>query len=181
MEDHCRMKLPVIDGKEILLRPITDSDTANVVKWRNNPKVRENFIFRDLFTPESNRKWMQTKVDTGQVVQYIIEIKGEKPIGSVYYRDISKINNSAEFGIFIGDDAEWGKGYGTEAARLFISLGFRELHLHRIFLRALESNHRAIRSYKDVGFVQEGVFHDMVLLDGKYQNIVFMAVINNEQ
>jgi hypothetical protein len=31
------------------------------------------------------------------------------------------------------------------------------------------------RSYEKAGFVQEGVFRDMELLDGAYRDVVFMA------
>ena len=37
-------------------------------------------------------------------------------------------------------------------------------------------NHTAARrSYEKVGFVQEGIFRDMELLDGAYRDVVFMA------
>ena len=29
--------------------------------------------------------------------------------------------------------------------------------------------------YEKAGFVQEGIFHDMVMLDGQYRDVVFMA------
>ena len=49
------------------------------------------------------------------------------------------------------------------------------LHLHRISLRVLAENAAARRSYEKAGFVQEGVFRDMELLDGAYRDVVFMA------
>lgn len=63
----------------------------------------------------------------------------------------------------------------TETARLFTDFGFAGLHLHRISLRVLAENAAARRSYEKAGFVQEGVFRDMELLDGAYRDVVFMA------
>ena len=155
---------------------ITDADTDLIVKWRNTPSVVQNFIFRQTFTPEMHRSWLATKVATGQVVQYIILDNADgKPVGSVYYRDIDNHNRSAEYGIFIGEESARGKGLGTEAARLFTDFGFAGLHLHRISLRVLAENAAARRSYEKAGFVQEGVFRDMELLDGAYRDVVFMA------
>lgn len=169
-------KLPVLDGEKVRLRPITDADTDLIVKWRNTPSVVQNFIFRQTFTPEMHRSWLATKVATGQVVQYIIIDKADdKPVGSVYYRDISAHNRSAEYGIFIGEESARGKGLGTETARLFTAFGFETLHLHRISLRVLADNMPARRSYEKAGFMQEGIFHDMELLDGEYRDVVFMA------
>lgn len=168
--------LPVLEGAAVRLRPIADADTDLIVKWRNTPSVVRNFIFRQTFTPEMHRSWLAAKVATGQVVQYIIIDKADdKPVGSVYYRDIDGHNRSAEYGIFIGEESARGKGLGTETAKLFTDFGFAELQLHRISLRVLAENTAARRSYEKAGFVQEGIFRDMELLDGQYRDVVFMA------
>jgi UDP-4-amino-4,6-dideoxy-N-acetyl-beta-L-altrosamine N-acetyltransferase len=172
--------LPVIDGEKIRLRPITDLDTALIVKWRNNPEVRRFFIFQERFTSEMHRQWLKTKVNTGEVIQYIIEEqKTNCAIGSVYFRDINQNFSSAEYGVFIGEDSARSHGYGTEATKLFIDFGLNSLALHRISLRAFKENQKAIHSYKKAGFVKEGVFRDMVKLDGEYHDIVFMAIVKN--
>ena len=168
--------LPVLEGAAVRLRPIADADTDLIVKWRHTPSVVQNFIFRRTFTPEMHRSWLAAKVATGQVVQYIIIDKADaKPVGSVYYRDIDGHNRSAEYGIFIGEESARGKGLGTETAKLFTDFGFAELQLHRISLRVLAENTAARRSYEKAGFVQEGIFRDMELLDGQYRDVVFMA------
>ena len=81
--------LPRITGERVTLRPITEADTDLIVRWRNTPSVMRNFIFREPFTPEMHRNWLTTKVATGRVVQYMIEVKATgRPVGSVYFRDI---------------------------------------------------------------------------------------------
>lgn len=169
-------ELPRIVGERVELRPITDADTDRIVAWRNNPSVMRNFIFRQKFTPEMHRNWLKTRVASGQVVQYIIQDRADGcPVGSVYYRDIDPVNHSAEYGVFIGEERARGKGFGTETARLFTDFGFETLGLHRISLRLLAENLPARRSYEKAGFAEEGIFRDMVLLDGRYRDVVFMA------
>ena len=165
-----------LTGESVNLRPITAADTDLIVTWRNDPDVKKNFIYQGVFTHESHMHWMNTKVAAGEVVQYIIEHNG-KPIGSVYFRDICKKNSSAEYGIFIGDGDVRGKGYGTEATRLFVDYGLNQLQLHRIFLRVFADNENAIRCYEKAGFFKEDLFHDMECVNGVYRDIVFMAVI----
>lgn len=172
--------MPILEGESVRLRAITEQDTNNIVRWRNNPLVAKNFIYRSSFTYEGHMHWLETKVKTGNVIQYIIEQKRTgHDVGSVYLRDIDYVNNSAEYGIFIGEDAARGRGIGTESTRLFLRLALGQIGLHRVFLRVFASNTVAISSYKKVGFVTEGVFRDMVYLDGKYHDIQFMAVIQN--
>lgn len=173
--------LPFINGEKVSLRPITREDTGLIVAWRNRPSVYQHFIFRQPFTPELHENWLRTKVDTGKVIQYIImDRESRQPIGSVYYRDVDPENESAEYGIFIGEEEFLGRGRGTEAARLFTRFGLDVLKLHRISLRVLGGNDIARRSYEKAGFVTEGVCRDMVKLDGKYRDVIFMALLGKE-
>lgn len=168
----------IIYGKKIILRPIKAEDTPLIVKWRNNPEVRKNFIFRETFTEEMHNNWLNTKVASGEVVQYIIiDRDTEVPVGSVYFRDVDMKNRSAEYGMFIGEDSARGKGMGSEAESLFTSFGFEKMGLHRIFSRFFSDNIRSEKSCERAGFVREGVFRDMVYLDGEYRDVTFMAKI----
>lgn len=170
----------VIYGEKVMLRPITMEDTPLIVRWRNTEAVRKNFIFRERFTEEMHNNWMRTKVASGEVVQYIIiDRDADKPVGSVYFRDIDMKNRSAEYGIFIGEESARGKGLGSETASIFTRFGFETLGLHRISLRVIAGNNQAEKSYENAGFAREGVFRDMVYLDGEYRDVVFMAMINN--
>lgn len=173
--------LPVINGEKVSLRPITREDTDRIVAWRSNPEVMKNFIFRKPFTRQLHENWLAARVDTGEVIQYIILDKAlDKPVGSVYFRDVDPENESAEYGIFIGEEDYLGRGFGTETARLFTRFGLDVLRLHRISLRVLGGNDIARRSYEKAGFVTEGMFRDMVKLDGEYRAVIFMAMFNEE-
>lgn len=176
------MDIVQIIGEKVILRPITMEDTDQVVFWRNQPAVQENFIFRQEMTPQMHRSWMETKVATGEVVQHVILVKQTgQPIGSVYFRDIDPQHESAEFGIFIGVDTGRGKGYGQEALRLFVKYGFEVLKLHRISLRVLAHNAPALHIYEHAGFRQEGYFRDMVKIDGQYHDVIFMAALAGDK
>ncbi len=182
MENECWKNQPVIMGEKVRLRPIEMEDTDRIVHWRNTPSVRQNFIFRQPFTREMHNGWMKNKVATGQVIQYIIETAGDqRPIGSVYLRDIDWENSCAEYGIFIGEEEARGHGIGTETACLFVKYGFETLGLHRIYLRLLKGNEPAYHAYQKAGFVQEGLFQDMVRLEGEYCDVIFMAVLRTEE
>ena len=166
-------------GQKIRLRLMRAEDTEAIVRWRNNPRVQKNFIYQKPFTKEGHENWIKTMVDTGKVVQFIIEdLTDGRPVGSVYFRDVDREYEKAEYGIFIGEDDAVGKGFGSEAAKLAVAYGFEELKLHKIFLRALADNGGAIRSYEKAGFVREGYFQDEVKIGGQFRDVVFMAILN---
>lgn len=163
----------------IYLRPMTYEDTDRIVAWRNSDAVRKNFIYQALFTRESHENWIHNKVETGEVVQMIIcDLETDKPLGSVYIRDIDHHHNKAEYGIFIGESDARGRGVGTAAAKLMLQYCFEEAGLHRIYLRVFADNTQAIRSYEKAGFVREGLLKHDVCIDGQYRDIIWMAVTN---
>ena len=173
---------PTLWGGCIDLKPLELADTDNIISWRNKPRVRDNFIYRKPFTREGHIKWIETMIDTGKAIQFvIIEKFGGKPIGSTYLRDIDFEHRKAEFGIFISVDEALNRGCGTEACKLICKYGFEVLRLHKIFLRVFEWNAPAIKSYEHAGFVREGLFRDDVCIDGKYHNIVMMALFNDTE
>ncbi len=174
----------VIENDSIYLRKMEYADTDNIVKWRNSDYVREHFIYQALFTKESHENWIHTMVETGKVDQLIICIKGDNediPVGSVYIRDIDKTHNKAEYGIFIGEESARGRGIGSMTATLMIEYCFKQLKLHRLFLRVFADNAGAIRSYEKAGFVKEAYLKDDVRIQGKYRDIVLMGIINPEE
>lgn len=167
---------------EIYLRPMTEADTDLIVAWRNKPSVKNYFIYQADFTREGHLHWLHEVVEKGYACQMMICDKAQdKPLGSVYIRDIDHIHHKGEYGIFIGEEAARGRGIGTQAAKLMLQYGFEVLGLHRIYLRALATNEQAVRSYEKAGFVREGYLHDDVCLHGKYEDIVWMAAVKKEK
>jgi RimJ/RimL family protein N-acetyltransferase len=73
-----------------------------------------------------------------------------------------------------------GWGLGREAAGLVLDHAFGSLGLHRIDLRVLAFNERAIRSYRATGFVEEGRERDSCWMDGQWHDDVMMSILEDE-
>jgi len=52
--------------------------------------------------------------------------------------------------------------------------------LHKLYLRVISDNQRAIRSYEKAGFEIEGVLKDDIFVDGKFCDVTRMAIIREE-
>ncbi len=83
-------------------------------------------------------------------------------------------------GIAIGDRADWGKGYGTDAMRVMLRYAFIELNLHRVSLGVFAYNPRAIRSYEKLGFRREGCGRQEIHRDGQWWDAVYMGLPREE-
>jgi len=176
----------------VYLRPMTAADTAKIVTWRNKDFVRRNFIYQKPFTEEGHMTWFREQVKPGRVAQFIICVEKEddglsdadrkcgknvdKEVGSVYLRDIDLETRVAEYGVFIGEEEALGRGYGTAAAKLALDYGFRTLHLQKIFLRLLEDNIGAKRSYEKAGFRMLEDRKEYVTLEQGVRGVFFMEI-----
>ena len=167
-----------VESDNLIYRPISREDTGMVLKWRNSDYVKNNFLYRNDITRTEHLNWLTDYVDTGRVIQFvIIEKSTNKPIGSVYFRDIDRVAMKGEYGIFIGEESARGKGYGTETAIRMVKYFLDELGFKKLSLRVLEKNKIAIKSYEKAGFRVEGRMENEMYLDGKYENLIFMAVV----
>lgn len=152
---------------KLSVRPITMDDTDLIVEWRNKPRVMNNFLIREPITREDHERWMRDKVGSGLVRQFIIiehTAGGDRPIGSVYVRDIDMDARTAEYGIFIGEDEALGHGYGNDIVNWAVDYA-RDMGLRTFSLRVLSGNEPAIRSYTQAGFEQVSFEADYI--DGR--------------
>ena len=168
-----------IQGQQIYLRPITVQDTELVVGWRNQEQVVRNFIYRKPVTIDDHMSWIENKVATGHVHQFVVCLcDDDTPVGSVYLQKFEEENRKAESGVFLGNADIKGKGIGTEAVMLLVKYGFDVLGLHKIVARVLAYNSASIRLHEKAGYVQEAYLKDELFLDGRFEDLIFFGAIN---
>jgi ribosomal-protein-alanine N-acetyltransferase len=76
-------------------------------------------------------------------------------IGSCGLRGHGRPEGEAEFGLGLAADA-WGRGYGTEAARLLLDYGFGALGLREVVGVSVSANERVNRLVARLGFTRAG-------------------------
>lgn len=103
-----------------------------------------------------------------------------RPIGIINIRDFTNAHGTAEFGIMIGDPADRGQGFGTEATRLLLGYAFTVLGVHNVWLDTPAYNAGAIRAYEKVGFREIGRRRGARTLAGKRYDVLLMDCIASE-
>ena len=108
-------------------------------------------------------------------------LDGDRLLGDI---GLNVLNNwgsrDAYVGIGLGDRADWGRGYGTDAMKILLRFAFTEVNLRRVTLTVFEYNPRAIRSYEKTGFHHEGRYRSLLLRDGKRWDMLFMGILHEE-
>lgn len=169
----------VIRGQQIYLRPITADDTELAVRWRNEPAVVKNFIYRKPVSRKDHEEWLTNKVFKGLVHQFIIcRSEDAMPLGSVYLQNFEDGHKRAESGIYLGEEQVYGKGIGTEAVKLIADYAFGTLGLHKLSARVLAYNTASRRLHEKAGYVQEAHLKDELFLEGKYEDLILFGAVN---
>lgn len=175
------IEVPVLTGERIRLRPLQPSDRAERVSIGRDPEfVRLNggngAVAGRPFTDADADRWFAARRAS---LRWAIELDSQL-IGETRLDSLDAEDRSAMFAIGIYHPRWWDQGYGTEAARLVLAHGFAGLALHRIALRVLLFNQRAIASYRRLGFVEEGRERESALVDGEWQDDLRMSLLDRE-
>jgi RimJ/RimL family protein N-acetyltransferase len=174
----------MIIGDGIRLRAIDKEDINLSTRWLNDPDVRRYLAFYVPFSKTHEEKWFENLSNlpiTEHPLVMEIEQKSEwKPIGVTGFDHVDSRALNAELGIFIGEKEFWGRGIGTKAITLMLDYGFFTLNFHRIYLRVFEKNQRGIHCYEKIGFKHEGRMREAGYLDGKYMDVLWMGILQDE-
>lgn len=166
------------------LREIKKEDLEKINNWRN-----DNELINYLGAPF---RYINLEVDCRWYDNYmqnrdknlrctIIETSDENNIlGLVSLTNIDFINRSAEFHIMVGDKNNRGKGIGYFSTTEILKHAFSNMNLNRIELGVIESNYRAIKLYKKIGFKHEGIKRESTYKNGKFVNMIIMSILKEE-
>lgn len=86
---------------------------------------------------------------------------------------------AAKLGYAVAADF-WGQGYATEAARLAIEFGFRDLQLHRISAAIGPDNAPSLAVIRRLGMQYEGRLRDHVFTNGAWRDSELYSILTDE-
>jgi len=170
-----------IVGEQIYLSPF-DADNSDIytkwAEWMNDRTVADTFGGHFNLVSISGAKKTLEELQGYRFA--IVLLDNDNLIGHISLHDINHLNRHAFLGIFIGDEEHRNKGYGSEAVCLVLDYGFKTLNLHNIMLSVHDDNIAAISCYKKIGFKEAGRRREWVFKDGKYHDVIYMDILENE-
>ncbi len=173
----------ILVGHRVRLRGVRDDDLPTLAKWAMDPGRMTTLTSRvappsEAAAKERIAKWAANE---GDDLGFAIETLGDPPvlIGNIRLWGARPKDRCATLGIALGCQYT-GRGYGTDAMRIIVGYGFREMGLHRIQLGVAPFNPAGIRAYEKAGFVEEGRHRESVLHDGRWYDDVLMSILDHE-
>ncbi|NRB02813.1 MAG: GNAT family N-acetyltransferase [Rhodobacteraceae bacterium] len=174
-------QLPTLTDGVVVLRAPKPGDVEGRFALGNTPEIHHMFgadpgTVRPL-TREAAEAWVEAQA--GAPYGWIIEVDGQL-IGSGRLHSIDHLDQRASVALGILDKEALGKGFGTRALHLLVEYAFDALNLHRVDLRVLDYNARAIHAYKKVGFVVEGRQREAARIGGNWHDDLMMGLLVHE-
>ncbi|NGP78145.1 GNAT family N-acetyltransferase [Balneolaceae bacterium YR4-1] len=152
--------------------------SQDYVDWMNDPDMICYMESGGDYTGEKLRKFLK-EVEEKEILFLAIHLKENgMHLGKIKMDPINEKDGRVEYGIMMGRKSEWGKGYAREASNTIIDYCFEELGIRKITLGVVAVNEAALHLYRSMGFSEEGVYKKHSLYEGKYSNIVRMALFN---
>ena len=167
-----------LEGENVYISPMNADDAEIYAKWLNNPEITQYVNLHNSLVSIYGEKEYIENFSNKEFHMCIVKKSNDELIGNIALDKIDYKNGTAELGIFIGENDNLGKGYGSEAINLLTNYGFNELRLHTIYLTVLDNNPRAKRAYTKCGFKECGRRHEAMYRNGKYIDVIYMELIN---
>ncbi|NHJ14120.1 MAG: N-acetyltransferase [Candidatus Thorarchaeota archaeon] len=172
-------------GERVCLRALEVSDLDKILEHWNTFAMRRYLGTALPMSENAERTWLEkaTQYDPwkdGQVVLAVEDKKSKEFLGTVSLFGISKALQRAELGIAIHNEERMGKGYGTDAVKVMLWIGFHVLGLNSIYLYHAEFNDRGKRAYEKAGFKPIGAFRQAVYMEGEFHDLLAMDILRSE-
>jgi aminoglycoside 6'-N-acetyltransferase len=138
----------------ITLRPATIDDLTILKYWDEQPHVVDS-------DPKDDWNWEKELLNEPEWRRQLMAELNGRPVGFIQIIDPAKeethywgdvADNLRAIDIWIGEEEDLGKGYGTIMMTLALNSCFAEENVASVIIDPLASNTKAIRFYERIGF-----------------------------
>lgn len=130
-----------IKGKIVTLRAIEKSDLELLHKWSNDPEIQ--YVLGGWHAPSSMANmedWLKRISSDDRNLRLAIDHPELGLIGMANLVDINWKDKNAFHGLFLGDKASHGKGFGLDVVYATMRYAFEDLGLNRLETTIIEYN-----------------------------------------
>lgn len=172
---------PTLIGLDLTLRDFVAADVADRLGLGQTPEIIRMFGGNSSSLGRLGEAAVRDWIDglAKHPLAWAIEHSG-KWIGEIRLDALDGHDRRAKLAIGLYDPELLGRGLGRQAIMLLLAHAFTAMTLHRVSLRVLAYNGRAIRCYAACGFVEEGREREAAFIDGEWHDDVMMGLLAHE-
>ncbi|WP_202081515.1 GNAT family N-acetyltransferase [Caldalkalibacillus salinus] len=174
------MSFEAKDGTSVKLRPAKVEDAEQIVKSSEDIVAAGKYLQKESpKTVEQERDFIKKARERGHMYT-AVEIEGQVVgIARILREQLEMKKHVGKFRTWLSPDAQ-GKGIGKKIMEYTIEWA-KQNDLHKVWLTVFAHNVGACKLYERYGFVTEGNQKEQVIIDGEFQDEVFMAYFVQKQ
>ena len=174
----------MLNGENVFLRAVEESDLPQLMAWRNLPQLRKYFReYREINLPMQKR-WFESIAanDKNTLMFSICHRETGELLGCCGLCSIHWVHRHAEISLYIGHREAYidTDGYALDCSRVLLDYAFRQLNLHKIWAEIYAFDHPKKGLLHTLGFRQEGILRDHCFYDGKWWDSLLFSLLQEE-
>ncbi len=152
------------------------SDAATSVAWFNNGDITRFLGRHDwpMALSDAEKYYTDAYAKRDQLILGIFDRASCTLIGTTGLHSINRTDQTAVFGIVIGNPEFHNKKIGAEVLEAMCSIAFTRLNLRAVSLMVLGNNEWAIKCYTTCGFTEVGKLPEHIFRDGVFVDEIIM-------
>ena len=175
------------ETERLILRVLTPDYAKSVCRFVTKNRTQfekyEPLLPANYYTPEHQQTILSAELKLAlqtKNIRYYVFLKDnpEQIIGTVALHHIAtSAYSSCEIGYKFDADHQH-KGFAREAVAMAASIAFAALGLHRVYARVMPDNIASIKLLKSLLFEEEGLERECIKIQGKWENHLRFALLN---
>jgi ribosomal-protein-alanine N-acetyltransferase len=183
MINKCFIPFPQLETQRLILRQVETTDVEQLYDILSDAEVAKFDYFYPVTSIEEATKFIERYKkeweEKEEITWGIILKETNQLLGICCLGDFDEGARRSEIGYDI-TQAEWGKGYATEALEAVIDFGFHVMNLNRMEATITPGNHASIKVLRKLNFVQEGIVRERDLIKGKLEDGIIMSILKRD-
>lgn len=162
------------------LRDFKEKDAKPMLEWMHSDLSQKVFA-KDFnsFTKEKVLDFIKNAKNYKNQIHLACVDDNDNYLGTISLKNIDYENRNAEYAISFHEKA-FGTGASTYATEEILRIAFEELKLQKVYLNVLSINERANAFYNKIGFKKVGIFHNHILKNNGYEDLIWYEMQKEE-
>lgn len=171
----------MIIGKKINLRMVKQSDIDELIPLMSDTVERGEFLNPNMVNePMYRKRYQETGFWNEDFGMLVITDKSGRLLGDIsFFKGVGYLPGY-EIGYSIHRSEDRGKGYTSEALKLFTAYIFEIKTIHRLEVHADKDNTGSRKVAEKCGFTFEGIKRQAVFSRGVYRDLAIYSMLRHE-
>ena len=176
--------LPVLETKDLLLRPIRMKDAEDIFAFASDPEVARYVLWdphRSLSDTRNYIRYLRAQYRRGEPSSWgIVDRASGHVIGTIGLMYFSRVHRSCEIGYSLSR-AYWNRGYATQALHAVIACVFEHLpDLQRIEAQHDVRNPASGKVMEKCGMLREGILRSRLMNKNELIDVALYSILRSD-